>query len=420
MFKPPVSSDHTGEQEPSPPAMSHGALFLRFLRFGALAFGGPVAQIAMVRHELVDGEGWISSARFNRLLAVMQVLPGPEAHELCVHLGMRAKGRWGGLLAGLGFMLPGFVLMMLLSWLYFRIDFDRSWVGAAFLGVQAAVVALIVRAVHRIGQHVLVDRWLWAIGIVAGVAALLNVSFWITLPACGVAYVLAKAGRRGLALGVAALAAGIAIIVMLVTPERAAAALSIMVADTPGSVAPLVLFLSGLKAGLLTFGGAYTAIPFLRNDAVGRGWMGDGQFLDGLALSGILPAPLIIFSTFIGYVAGGPPGAVAITAGIFLPAFAFSLIFYDRLETLVEAPGVKVLLEGVAAGVVGLIAATTLELGKGLLSPLERAPFPLTIAAGALIALFLWKSKLAPPLVLLASGVAGAAFLGSGNGPPGF
>lgn len=382
--------------------MTHGALFLRFLRFGALAFGGPVAQIAMVRHELVDEERWISSARFNRLLAVMQVLPGPEAHELCVHLGMRAKGRLGGLLAGLGFMLPGFVLMMLLSWLYFQVDFDRSRVGAAFLGVQAAVIALIVRAVHRIGQHVLIDRWLWGIAIVGGAAALLGVSFWITLPAAGVAYMLVRAGRQGLAFGVAALAVGIAFAVTLIASEKVAEAVT--VTEAPGSVAPLILFLSGLKAGLLTFGGAYTAIPFLRNDAVGRGWMGDGQFLDGLALSGILPAPLIIFSTFIGYVAGGPLDALAITGGVFLPAFAFSLIFYDRLENLVEAKGVKTLLEGVAAGVVGLIAATTFELARGLLSQSNRAPALLAIAAAALLALYLWKSKLAPPLVLVAAG----------------
>lgn len=412
MSKAPATPEDATTLEPCPPDMTHGALFLRFLKFGALAFGGPVAQIAMVRRELVDEERWISSARFNRLLAVMQVLPGPEAHELCVHLGMRAKGRWGGVLAGLGFMMPGFILMMLLSWLYFRINFDRSWVGAAFLGVQAAVVALIIRAVHRIGEHILVDRWLWGIGIAAGVAALLGASFWITLPTSGAAYVLAKAGRPRWALVLAALATGLVITVMLVIPERAAAVVSVVVADTPGSVAPLVLFLSGLKAGLLTFGGAYTAIPFLRNDAVGRGWMGDGQFLDGLALSGILPAPLIIFSTFIGYVAGGPLGAIAITAGIFLPAFAFSLIFYDRLETLVEATGVKVLLEGVAAGVVGLIAASTIELARGLISPVDRASLLVNIAVAALVALYLWKNKFAAPLILLLSGAA-AAILGA-------
>lgn len=81
--------------EAAPPNLTHAQLFIRFLRFGLLAWGGPVAQIAMVRRELVDDERWISSERFNRLLAVMQVLPGPEAHELCVHLGMRAKGRLG-------------------------------------------------------------------------------------------------------------------------------------------------------------------------------------------------------------------------------------------------------------------------------------------------------------------------------------
>ena len=104
-----------------------------------------------------------------------------------------------------------------------------------------------------------------------------------------------------------------------------------------GQASVLLIFVSGLKAGLLTFGGAYTAIPFVRNDAVGRGWMTDGQFLDGLALSGVLPAPLIIFATFVGYVAGGPLRAVAPTGGAFFPALAFPLDFFNRPEG-VELP----------------------------------------------------------------------------------
>ena len=121
--------------EAVPPAMSYLQLFARFLKFGLLAWGGPVAQIGMLRRELVDEERWISSRRFNKLLAVMQVLPGPEAHEICVHLGIRAKGRLGGVLAGLGFMLPGFLLMFALSWLYFQIEFVGTSLGAAFFGV---------------------------------------------------------------------------------------------------------------------------------------------------------------------------------------------------------------------------------------------------------------------------------------------
>ena len=157
----PTVNDDAGA-EPRPPEIGYLALFLRFLRFGLLAFGGPVAQIAMIRRELVDEERWIGSGGFNRLLAVMQALPGPEAHELCVHLGIRAKGRLGGLLAGLGFMLPGFVLMMVLAWGYSRLRIEGTVLGAMFLGVQAAVLAVIARAIHRIGQHILLDRWLWA------------------------------------------------------------------------------------------------------------------------------------------------------------------------------------------------------------------------------------------------------------------
>src|ERR671918_1314388 len=126
------------------PHQSYTSLFLRFLRFGLLAWGGPVAQIAMIRQEFVDEEKWISSDKFNRVLAVYQVLPGPEAHELCVYFGMLSRGRLGGILAGLGFMLPGFVLMFALSWLYVTYGLKTSGTFAVvFAAVQAAVAALV-------------------------------------------------------------------------------------------------------------------------------------------------------------------------------------------------------------------------------------------------------------------------------------
>src|SRR5262245_34626017 len=112
-----------------------GKLFLRFLKFGALAWGGPVAQIAMIRHELVEQEHWISKDRFNRVLGLFQVLPGPEAHELCVYFGMKAGGRLGAILAGLGFMLPGFILMYLVSWWYVGVGAGSALLWALFGGV---------------------------------------------------------------------------------------------------------------------------------------------------------------------------------------------------------------------------------------------------------------------------------------------
>ncbi|MDQ8754782.1 chromate efflux transporter [Sphingosinicella sp. LHD-64] len=394
-----------------PPSLTTLQIFWRFLRFGLLAWGGPVAQIAMIRRDLVDEEHWVSSGRFNRLLAVYQVLPGPEAHELCVHLGMVAGQRRGGVAAGLGFMLPGFVLMLALSWLYFRLNLTQSALSAVFLGVQAGVMALIVRAVHRIGGHVLSSAWLWVISILAGVAAFLGTSFWIVLPASGLIFLL-LAHRRYWTAG-AAIAAAAALATVLHPPTAVAplapAATPLLVA---GSIPAFTLFLSGLKAGLLTFGGAYTVIPFLRDDAVGKGWMTDGQFLDGVALSGILPAPLIIFSTFVGYYAGGPTGALAMTAGIFLPAFAFSLLFYDGLERVVENERLHRFLEGVAAGVVGFIVATTLELGVALA---QRVPSPLAAAAifaGALALLYLWKSRLNMVAAIVASGIIGYFAMG--------
>ena len=396
-----VSIEHTvpastTSEEARPPELSYPALFLRFLRFGMMAFGGPVAQIAMIRRELVDEERWIESDRFNKLLAVMQVLPGPEAHELCVHLGIRAKGRLGGLLAGLGFMLPGLVLMLVLAWAYTRLPIQGTLLGAAFLGIQAAVIAVIVRAVHRIGEHILLDPWLWAAAIAAAAASLAGVNFWIVLPAVGAAYALGSTGRYALATVVVALAVAIAALTWGGGPEVTGAAAGVR-EPSPTTAA---LFWAGLKGGLLTFGGAYTAIPFIRNDTVGRGWMTDAQFLDGLGLSGVLPAPLVIFATFVGWISGGLAGALAMTAGMFLPAFAFSLLFYDRLEAVVEHKRLPLFLAGVAAGVVGLIVVTVVDLARTTAARTPSLVVSALIFAVALGIMYRWKSKLATPVVL--------------------
>ena len=404
---PPSNPAAAESDQARPPELSHAALFLRFLRFGALAFGGPVAQIAMIRRELVDEEKWIGSASFNKLLAVMQVLPGPEAHELCVHLGIRAKGRLGGVLAGLGFMLPGLILMLLLAWVYTRLPINGTLLGAMFLGVQAAVLAVIVRAVHRIGEHILLDPWLWAAAIGAAAASFFGVSFWIVLPAAGAAYALALTGRYALA-GLVLLIAAWSAAWTLVGAPAPAAATTIGSETAPNAAA---LFLAGLKGGLLTFGGAYTAIPFIRNDTVGRGWMSDAQFLDGLALSGILPAPLVIFATFVGWISGGPAGALAITAGMFLPAFAFSLIFYERLEAVAEHKRLQLFLAGVAAGVVGVIAITVLDLTRSTVGRTPNIYLSAAIFAVALAVMYRWKSKAATPAVLAAGALLGLVTL---------
>ena len=383
-----------------------GRLFLRFLHFGLLAWGGPVAQIAMIRHDLVEKEKWVTREHFNRVLGVYQVLPGPEAHELCVYFGTLSRGRVGGVLAGLGFMLPGFVLMLGLSWLYLRYGLETPTLMAVFGAVQAAVAALIVRGVTRIGQHVLVDRWTWGVAVLAALAQGAGVHFGFSLVAAGLIVMLAKKGLRlpALALaGACAVAVGVFLVLHGFAPMGAGGA-EVGQGAPRGQPSLLGLLWSGLRAGLLTFGGAYTAIPFLQRDAVVTGaWMTNAQFLDGLALSGLIPAPLIIFSTFVGYLGGGLPGALVLTAGVFLPAFSFSLLGHDLFERVLSHPRLQAFLDGLTAGVVGLIAATTVGLLRAGLTNLPTV----AIFAVAVGVLFRWNSKFLVPLVIAGAALAG-------------
>ncbi len=224
--------------------------------------------------------------------------------------------------------------------------------------------------------------------------------FWIPLLAGGLTYAAAHRPLVVVAVALAAIGAAIAAH-QLATPAVPIA----VVAGAP--VTLLALFVAGLKGGLLTFGGAYTAIPYVRADTVGRGWIDDATFLDGIALAGVLPAPLVIFATFVGYVVGGLGGALAITAGMFLPAFAFSLILFERLEAVVENPALHRLLAGVAAAVVGIIAATFVQLGEATAARVSHPLVAIAIFALALAVVWRIKGAWVTPVI-----VAGAALAG--------
>jgi chromate transporter len=369
---------------------SRTAIFVRFLKFGALAWGGPAAQIAMIKRECVDEEGWIDDASFKKLLAVYQVLPGPEAHELCVYFGRLRGGKRGGLLAGLGFMAPGFLLMLGLSVLYVEANLSGH-LDDLFYGLTAAVGALVARALVRLSQSFISDVPL-AIIALAGFALTLwvGITFVLILLAGGIAYELWTNGRRWTH------RAGSFAIGPLAMLAVAAGAITLSLGAT--------IFLEGLKAGLLTFGGAYTVIPFLREAAVeNHHWLTSGQFNDGLAIGGILPAPLIIFSTFVGYVAGGLSGALVMTLGIFLPAFVFPIFFHRQLVAVAENDRLHPFLLGVAAAVIGLIAAVTVTILESSVTDAYAA----LIALGAFVALNRWHSKLTVVYVMGAAGVVG-------------
>jgi chromate transporter len=369
---------------------SPGSIFVRFLKFGVLAWGGPAAQIAMIKRECVDEEHWVSEETFMKTLAVYQVLPGPEAHELCVYFGRTRGGKLGGFLAGLGFMLPGFVLMLGLSILYVEANL-ASHLDELFYGLTAAVGALVARALVRLGGSFITDVPLAAIAVAAfAVTTFASASFVLVLLVAGIAYELWTNGDRW-----RGRAQGLAPIPLLAVVLAGAVTLSLTAQ----------ILLEGLKAGLLTFGGAYTVIPFLRESAVaGHHWLTSGQFVDGLAISGILPAPLIIFSTFVGYIAGGLAGALAMTFGIFLPAFVFPIFLHRQFVALADNERVRPFLLGVAAGVIGLIAAVTVDILDTSVVDVPTA----ILAIGAFLALSRWHSKLTVLYVVLGCGAIGA------------
>jgi chromate transporter len=366
------------------------SIFVRFLKFGALAWGGPAAQIAMIKHECVDEEGWVSEESFQKTLAVFQVLPGPEAHELCVYFGRLRGGRLGGFLAGLGFMLPGFLLMLGLSIVYVEANL-ATHLDELFYGLKAAVCALVARALVRLARSFITDVPLALLAVAAfALTQFASASFVLVLLGAGVAYELWTSGDRWVGRASSFSPAAIVLVVLL-------GAVTISLSAQ--------IFLEGLKAGLLTFGGAYTVIPFLQQASVdSHHWLSDDQFVDGLAISGALPAPLIIFSTFVGYLAGGLSGALLMTLGIFIPAFVFPIFLHRYLVAIAENPRIRPFLLGVAAGVIGLIASVTVQ----ILDTSVVDVYTAILAVAAFAVLYRFHGKLTVLYVVLGCGAVGA------------
>jgi chromate transporter len=345
----------------------------------------------MIKHECVDEERWVSEESFKKTLAVFQILPGPEAHELCVYFGRLRGGKLGGFLAGLGFMLPGFVLMLALSILYVDANL-AGHLDKLFYGLTAAVGAVVARAVVRLSRTFVTDVPLALIAVASfGLTLFAEANFVLVLLGAGLAYELWTNAWRwtsrahSLSLGPAVFA---------------------VLAGTVTVSLTATIFWEGLKAGLLTFGGAFTVIPFLQQSSVDvHHWLTNSQFVDGLAMSGVLPAPLIIFSTFVGYIAGGITGALVMTLGIFLPAFVFPIFFHRQLVAVAENVRLHPFLLGVAAGVIGLIASVTVHIVDTSVVDVPTA----LLAIGAFLALNRWHGKLTVVYVVLGCGLIGAA-----------
>jgi chromate transporter len=363
-----------------------------FFKLGWLAFGGPVGQVGLMHLDCVERRGWISEEEFVRALNFCHVLPGPEATQLAIYIGWRKAGILGGILAGVLFIVPGFITLTGLAWIYVHYGHRREVLGVLW-GFRPVGLALLCAAMLRIGRAALKS----VVQVVLAAAALLafhwlGVPFPLVLVACGLLYV---GWRHALPAAAAAL---------VLFPRTAAA-------DPLARLRDISWFF--LKTGLFSFGGAYAVLPYLRAGAVGHyHWITDPQMVDALALGETTPGPLISIGIFIGYLAGhgagvGLLGAIAATFWLFLPSFLFVLPAAPHLERLASGRA-KEFLAGITAGVVGVMVSVSIVLARVAVSPGGQFdPWTVVLAVVAFAALVFWKFRLNVVVVVVGGGLLG-------------
>lgn len=418
---------HDDEKLNAPP-MNPLQVFWLFLNFGIRAFGGPVAQINMMREELVEKEKWITQVKFNRVLAVYQILPGPEATEMACYFGLIAGGRSGAVMGGLGFILPGLLLMLLFSWLYTKFGIQNVLFQAIFSAVQPAVCAMMFRAAHKIGEagtkNPITKQFDWNLGLLAVMGAfqsVIQVNFFITKAHLALLYIALKNKYLYLGYAIAILpTAAYLIAIGLKGPMESLVPMGVGVAERLGNTYA-AHFVVGLIGGLVTFGGAYTAVPFMQYECVNGGkWIKNQVFLDSLAIGSLLPSPMVMFVTLVGFVAGseesanlGPAGglvaALLMTLGMFLPAFIMPCLFHNFFEGIAKSRGVVAdILDSMTATVVGLVAYTGCQLMR---SSVTR-PIDAIIFIMSLNTLYTVPHKYTPVFVVLSAALAGVVLFG--------
>jgi putative chromate ion transporter len=400
------------------PHLSYLELFKISLSFGARAFGGPVTQIAMMKEELVVDQKWISIDRFNRVYAVYQILPGPEATELACYFGYIARGRIGALIGGIGFLLPGSLLMLLWSYLYVTYGLDNRQTQAAFSCIRNTIAASIFRSTYKLADAALNDiekgtkkktfNWHRAYLCLFGfLTAVIGLNFFITLAVCGIMNVffhstLPHSDYIAYLIGAATIGFFVLYVALngVPSPNLIGGDLSAGGDGTDYSA----LFVLGLIAGLVTFGGAYTTLPFIYTVAVTNGkWLTDTEFLDAVALVNVSPTPLVSFVTLVGWIGNGIGGAILMLIGIFLPAMSFTLIGHEYFEKMVDNPYLQPFLDGVSSAVIGLLVQTAFQFLHDVIKiPIDAVVFSLTFWA-----LFHFTHIYTQPLIIIAAAIAG-------------
>jgi chromate transporter len=332
-----------------------------FLKLGATSYGGP-AVIGILQTEIQERRGWLSKERFVEGLALVSMLPGPGVTQLAMVLGYARAGWWGGLLAGLCFVLPAFVIMLGLTLLYAHLGAVPR-VRSLFYGLNPVVVGVFGVAVYRLTRVAITDR---AQAVLAVAGALV-----IGLTSVGIVPALLVAGAAGVALyrsRRAGLTAALAILAATAAWHWAAPALQALAAAPSGAAAPAApslteLGLFFLKVGAFTFGGGLSILAFMQQQVIEQlRWLTPQQFLDGLALGQLTPGAIIMLAAFVGYQVATLSGAVVAAVAIVLPAFVLQLSVLPLMDPLRRAAWMRAALKGISPVVIGMIAAAIVRM----------------------------------------------------------
>jgi chromate transporter len=352
------------------------ALVAYFLRLGTFGFGGPIALAGYMQRDLVETRGWVTEDEYLKGLALAQLAPGPLAAQLAIYIGWARAGVRGATLVGLAFVLPSFVMVLALSIAYIRFG-GLPWMQAAFYGIGAAVIAIVLRSAYKLTRLTLGrETMLWLIFIANAIATAVLEAEVVTL----------------------ILAGGVA---MLALRWRLTTSPAMSLALLPS------LFWFFTKAGAFVFGSGLAIVPFLYGGVVREHhWLSDQQFLDAVAVAMITPGPVVITVAFIGYLVADFAGAAVAALGVFLPCYLFVVIPAPYYARFADDPRLKAFVSGVTAGATGAIAGATFVLARRAITDL-----PTILIFAATLACLVWLKKMPEPVVIAGAGIVAVLLL---------
>ena len=360
------------------PTVSLTDLAKLFLRLGCTAFGGPVAHIAMMRHEVVERRQWLTDKDFLDLLAATNLIPGPNSTEMAIQLGDKHGGKAGLIVAGTCFILPASLIVAAIAWAYVQYG-DTPQLDWLMYGIGPVVIAIIVQALVKLGRSAITQIPHALLGTAVLVLALSGTNELLLLMIGAVIGLLMTTGRW---VGMTA------ILTSLATATQAIylSAQTVTAEAVPFTLTRLTLFFA--KVGSILFGSGYVLVAFLRADLTERwGWLTDQQLIDAVTIGQITPGPVFTTATFIGYLLGGWSGAMLATLAIFIPGFIFVAISQPLIPKLRNSRPLSGVLDGIVVASFGLMAAVTWQLAQTLFIDIHTA----IIGLVTLVILMTWK-----------------------------